>query len=49
MDMEHMLQESFGAVGNNGKGVVGVNWNVKILPCNAFDPLLGGFFSFSDY
>jgi len=32
-----------GAVGNNGKGVVGVNWNVKILPCNAFNPNLEGF------
>jgi len=26
-----------GAVGNNGKGVVGVNWNVKILSCKFFD------------
>ena len=24
---------TIGAVGNNGIGVVGVNWNVKILPC----------------
>lgn len=24
---------TFGAVGNNGVGVVGVNWNVKILAC----------------
>jgi len=30
-----------GAVGNNGKGVVGVNWNVKILSCMATDPLTG--------
>jgi subtilisin family serine protease len=28
-----------GAVGNNGKGVVGVNWNVKILSCNAASPV----------
>jgi len=26
-----------GAVGNNGIGVVGVNWNVKILTCKFFD------------
>ncbi|MCC6026465.1 MAG: S8 family serine peptidase, partial [Caldimicrobium sp.] len=30
-----------GAVGNNGKGIVGVNWNVKILSCMAADPLFG--------
>jgi len=30
-----------GAVGNNGKGIVGVNWNVKILSCMAADPLTG--------
>jgi subtilisin family serine protease len=24
---------TIGAIGNNGTGVVGVNWNVKILPC----------------
>ena len=24
---------TIGAVGNNGQGVVGVNWNVKILTC----------------
>lgn len=30
-----------GAVGNNGKGVVGVNWNVKILSCSALNPFLG--------
>ena len=26
-----------GAVGNNGKGVAGVAWNVKILPCKFLD------------
>jgi subtilisin family serine protease len=26
-----------GAVGNNGSGVVGVNWNVKMLSCKALD------------
>jgi hypothetical protein len=30
-----------GAVGNNGKGIVGVNWNVKILSCMAAVPLIG--------
>jgi subtilisin family serine protease len=30
-----------GAVGNNGKGIVGVNWNVKILSCMAANPLIG--------
>jgi len=28
---------TIGAVGNNGIGVVGVNWNVKILTCKMFD------------
>ncbi len=28
---------TFGAVGNNGIGVVGVNWNVKILACKFLD------------
>jgi hypothetical protein len=28
---------TIGAVGNNGIGVVGVNWNVKILTCKFFD------------
>ena len=32
-----------GAVGDNGKGVVGVNWKIKILPCKADDPLSGEF------
>ncbi len=26
-----------GAVGNNGVGVVGVNWNVRLMPCKMFD------------
>jgi len=30
-----------GAIGNNDKGVVGINWRVKILPCNVLNPLLG--------
>ena len=28
---------TIGAVGNNGIGVVGVNWNVKLLACKFFD------------
>ena len=28
---------TIGAVGNNGTGVVGVNWNVKLLACKFFD------------
>src|SRR5262245_56367159 len=28
---------TIGAVGNNGIGVVGVNWNVKLLACKMFD------------
>ena len=31
-----------GAKGNNGIGVVGVNWNVKILPCKFLDSTGGG-------
>ena len=27
---------TIGAVGNNGVGVAGVNWNVQILPCKSF-------------
>ena len=27
-----------GAVGNNGMGVTGVNWNVKLLACKAISP-----------
>jgi len=26
-----------GAAGNNGKGIVGVNWKIKILPCKFLD------------
>ncbi|MEK7573352.1 MAG: S8 family serine peptidase [Patescibacteria group bacterium] len=29
---------TIGAVGNNGTGVVGVNWNVKIMPIKIFTP-----------
>jgi hypothetical protein len=34
-DMGHgtHVAGTIGAVGDNGKGVVGVNWNVKLLPC----------------
>lgn len=32
-----------GAIGNNDKGVVGINWEIKILPCNALDPILEEF------
>ena len=32
---------TIGAVGNNGIGVVGVNWNVKIMVLKAFKPFLG--------
>ena len=28
---------TIGAVGNNGIGVVGVNWNVQLMPCKMFD------------
>ena len=28
---------TIGAIGNNALGVVGVNWNVKILPCKILD------------
>ena len=28
---------TIGAVGNNGVGVVGVNWNVRLMPCKMFD------------
>ena len=28
---------TIGAVGNNGVGVAGVNWNVRILACKAFN------------
>ena len=38
-DNEHGTHVSgtIGAVGNNGKGVVGVNWQVSILPCKFLD------------
>ena len=38
-DNEHGTHVSgtIGAVGNNGIGVVGVNWNVKLLACKFFD------------
>jgi subtilisin family serine protease len=39
---------TIGAVGNNGTGVVGVNWNVKIMPLKAFKPFLGIFCSAED-
>jgi subtilisin family serine protease len=29
---------TIGAVGNNSKGVVGVNWNVKIMPVKIYSP-----------
>ncbi len=29
---------TIGAVGNNAKGVVGVNWNVKIMPIKIYSP-----------
>lgn len=32
---------TIGAVGNNGVGVAGVNWNVQIMPLRAFKPFLG--------
>jgi subtilisin family serine protease len=33
---------TIGAVGNNGVGVVGVNWSVRILPCKFLDSSGGG-------
>jgi subtilisin family serine protease len=39
---------TIGALGNNSLGVVGVNWNVKIMPLKAFQPILGIFCSASD-
>lgn len=39
---------TIGAAGNNGLGVVGVNWNVKIMPLKAFEPFMGIFCSASD-
>jgi subtilisin family serine protease len=34
---------TLGAVGNNGIGVVGINWNVKILSCKFLDSSGSGF------
>ena len=39
---------TIGAVGNNSVGVVGVNWQVKIMPLKAFKPFLGIFCAASD-
>ncbi|NPA53413.1 MAG: S8 family serine peptidase [Aquificae bacterium] len=32
-----------GAVGNNGLGIAGINWRVKLLPCKIFDDEGSGF------
>lgn len=32
-----MTSGTLGAIGNNGKGIAGVNWNTKILPIQAID------------
>ena len=37
-----------GAVGNNGTGVAGVNWDVTLMPLRAFGPFLGIFCSGND-
>ena len=34
---------TIGAVGNNSKGVVGVNWNVSIMPIKIYSPSGSGF------
>lgn len=39
---------TIGAVGNNGVGVTGVNWNVKLMPLKAFSIVFGSFCSASD-
>lgn len=39
---------TIGAVGNNGIGVTGVNWHVKIMPLKAFRAILGIFCSAND-
>ena len=31
--MEPMSRESLGQLASNGAGVVGINWNIKIMPC----------------
>ncbi len=36
---------TIGAVGNNALGVVGVNWNVKIMPCKFLSWYGGGYIS----
>ena len=33
---------TMGAVGNNGKGVVGINWNVTIIACKSHDSMGNG-------
>ena len=33
---------TIGGVGNNGIGVAGVNWNVKIMPLKTHDDIVGG-------
>lgn len=35
---------TIGAVGNNGIGVSGVNWKVRIMPLNAYNVTAGGFY-----
>lgn len=39
---------TIGAIGDNGIGVTGVNWNVKIMPLKAFQPILEIFCAASD-
>lgn len=39
---------TIGAVGDNGVGVTGVNWNVKLMILKAFNPVLGVLCSASD-
>ena len=48
-DNEHGTHVSgtIGAVGNNGIGVVGVNWTVKLLACKFFDATGNGTTDFS--
>jgi len=36
---------TIGAVGNNCMGVVGVNWNVTLVPLQAYTPAVGGFYA----